>query len=294
MSRPRVSAVVVTYNSAAFLRETLDALVTQTGADFEALLWDNASADESLAIAREFEPRGLRVVASEENFGFGGGNNRAVRETGGDIVLLLNPDCILPPGGLRRIAAAMARNPRIAVFGGKQVAPDGETLLHCGGVIDDGAHTRSIGRGQKDRGQYDRPRQVDYVGGALMALRRDVWEELGGFDDAFHPAYYEDTDLCARARRHGHQVWYAPIRVLHHENVSLPRETAEFRRLHHRNRLRFAALDFGIPRLLLRFLPAELRWLLSWHSAGSRRLCAALYPDALGLFLRRRILRRRP
>lgn len=278
---PLVSVIIVTYNSASCLRPTLEALFGQSYTHVEAILVDNASRDGSLAMAREYETRGLKVIASPENRGFGGGNNDGVAASKGEIILLLNPDAVLAPDGIERIVAAFAEKPEMGILGAKLVAEDGETLLHCGGWVDPCAHSELYGRGEKDTGKYEAPRQVEFVAGALLAIRRPLWDRLHGFDETFHPAYYEDTDLCVRANRLGAAVWYWPIRVIHKENVSLPYKTDAFLRIHHRNRLWFQARNRSWFKLLFWAAPHELAWLASWHSKGCRKLCMRLYGETL-------------
>jgi GT2 family glycosyltransferase len=181
-SPPRISVVVVTYNSAAHLRPALEAALTQDYPDYEVLLRDNASRDDSLAIARQFEPRGLRVVAGVSNRGFAGGNNDAIAATDGALIVLLNPDAVLAPDGLTQIALAFASRPDMGILGAKLVDPDGVTLQHCGGRIGIPAHCSLYGRGEPDRGQWDQPMEVELVIGALLAIRRANWDRLGGFD----------------------------------------------------------------------------------------------------------------
>lgn len=279
---PRLSVIVVTYNSASRLRPTLDALFEQDyPGGFEAILVENASKDDSLAIAREYESRGLRVIPRDTNRGFAGGNNDGVAASHGEFVFLLNPDAILEPGGLREIARALGERPDAGIVGAKLVTEDFKTILHCGGEIGTQAHCRLFGRGEEDRGQHDAPAEVEFVVGAALGIRRDVWDALGGFDEGFNPAYYEDADLCFRCRQKGWKVLYWPVRLRHHENVSVPYLSPSFLRMHHRNRLWFLVKNTGIAKLLFVVAPAEVRWLLSHHSRGLRRICARLYPEAM-------------
>src|SRR5262249_5568942 len=118
-----------------------------------------------------------------------------------------------------------------------------------------------FGKGEEDTGKYDTPREVDYVMGAAIAVRRGLFEQLGGFDEDFFPAYYEEADLCAQLHRLGYKIVYVPAALLdHHEAVTLGPATRRFRRLYHRMRLRYVLKNFG-PRQLLPALQYELGWL---------------------------------
>jgi GT2 family glycosyltransferase len=296
---PRISVIVVTYNSAACLTPTLEAALGQDYPNYEIVLLDNASRDGSLAIAREFQGERLRVIASPVNRGFAGGNNDAVAASRGEIVFLLNPDAILlGPGALDEVAAALAgpaARRGAGIIGGKLLAEDAVTLLHCGGVIDPCAHTILLGRGEEDQGQWDSPQEVDFVIGAALALPRDLWDALGGLDEDFSPAYYEDTDLCLRARRLGRRVIYWPrLAAIHRENVSTEYKSPSFWWFHHRNRLWFLVKNHSVPGILLKVIPHELRWYCSSQSRGLRRFMLRVYYHTLRRFIARRILRRRP
>lgn len=289
--RPSISLIIVTFNSAPFLRATLASVLAQDYPDYEVILVDNASADDSLAIAREFEPRGLRILANKTNRGFSGGNNDGAAASRGQIVFLVNPDVTMEPGCLDEVARAFAERPDLGILGAKLLAPDGVTLLHCGGTIGIPPHCALLGRGERDAGQWDQPLEVEFVVGAALALRRPLWERLGGLDEDFNPAYYEDTDLCARCRRLGLKVLYWPrVRLMHHENVSCEYKSQAFWRLHHQNRFWFTLKNFPLPTLALRVLPAELGWLLSPNSKGVRRLMVKIYLKSLRRYLRRALL----
>lgn len=295
---PRISVLIVTYNSAAHLRPTLEHLFAQDDPAFEAILLDNASADDSLAIAREFAPRGLRVIAGAVNLGFAGGNNAAAAQAHpqSEILFLLNPDAWLQPGALRELARAFAENPRAGIVGGKLLFGDGVTLQHCGGVVGLPAHCAPIGRGERDAGQHDAPQRVEYVIGAALAIRRTLWDQLRGLDEAYNPAYYEDTDLCARARAAGWDVLYwPPLRVIHQENVSLEYMSPAYWRLMQTNRLRYTLRHHSLTALLFKALPAEWRWF--WHKdmRSLRRSVLGVYGRTARRLLRSMLgLRERP
>ena len=166
---PSITVVVVTYNNASVLCPTLEAVLVQDYPDFEVILVENASADESLAVAREFESRGLRIIVNPTNRGFSGGNNDGVRAGSGDIVFLLNPDAIMDPGTLREVTRAFNERPDIGIIGVRLVARDGKTIQHCGGAVGMSAHCELHGRGQRDVGQWNTPFEVEFVIGAILS-----------------------------------------------------------------------------------------------------------------------------
>ncbi len=294
MPIPSISIIIVTYNSAGSLRPTLEAVFAQDYPDYEVILVDNASTDQSLEIAHEFESKGLRIIANQVNRGFAGGNNDGVRVSHGAIVFLLNPDAILEPDGLFEISSAFEHRYDAGILGGKLLAEDNRTLLHCGGVVGLPAHCSLHGRGELDHGQWDKVMSVDFVIGAALAIPRGLWDRLGGFDEDFNPAFYEDTDLCTRCRRIGKKVLYWPkLRLIHPERVSSQHHHPGFWWMHHRNRLWFTAKNHSFGELLFLAFPAEMKWYFSPDSAGLKYFMLKVYWAVFKLYLKRKILRMR-
>jgi len=181
-----------------------------------------------------------------------------VAASGGEVVALLNPDAVVDPGWLAALVAALA-DPASGIAGSKILDRAGRTLLHAGGEV---SHSTLItshrGEGQADRGQYDTGEMVPFLTGAALALRREVWERLGGLDAGFYPAYFEDLDLCFRARALGLQCQYAPRSVVRHaESTSTGKYSGAFYYYYHRNRLRFACKHLAWAELWGEFCPAE-------------------------------------
>jgi len=296
---PLISVIIVTYNNAACLRPTLDAVFAQNYPQYEIILVDNASQDESLVIAREYTRPNYKIIANATNRGFAGGNNDAVAASRGEIVFLVNPDAILEPTALTEVARAFAERPDLGILGAKLMAADGKTILHCGGHIDAAAHTALYGIGELDQGQRDEIEEVDFVIGAAYALRRELWDRLGGFDEDFNPCYYEDTDQCLRCRRMSYKVLYWPrLRVIHPDRTqsadfakSAAYQSPTFWWYHHRHRLWFQFKNASLLGLLFRVIPAELRWYFSAQSAGLRKFMLKIYYYTLRRYVARKILR---
>jgi GT2 family glycosyltransferase len=285
---PIFSIITVTYNSAAHFRPMLEALFSQTPGLFEAILVDNASTDDSVAIAREYEHMGLRIVQNTENRGFAGGNNQGAKLARGRILFLLNPDAVLDSGALEEILEQLRRHRKPGIYGLRLLSLDGERLMHYGVFhMDAQAHCLMPYRGRKEKGLYEEVRGVESLSGATMVISRRVWDRLGGFDERFHPAYFEDTDLCFRARRAGFGVYSIPVNVRHHENVSADVKSWFFLHMHHRHRWLFMAIHFPFWRLLLRTVPKELAWLMSWRSKTVRKITVRSMVAVLPVLVRR-------
>jgi GT2 family glycosyltransferase len=259
MTEPGVVVVVVAYGHAPQLPATLRSIMArQYPADkLQVVVVDNGGG-ESAAVARTEAPTAL-VLEPGRNLGFAGGCNFAVARSSAENIVLVNPDVELRPGCLRALVTAL-RDPSVGVAGAKLLFPAGNIVQHAGGTLDlPLALTSHRGHSAPDAPAYDQPTDVAYVTGAALAARRDTWTRLGGFDEAFAPAYYEEVDLCFRARQAGLRVRYAPAAVaLHGETSSLGGKSVAFYRLYHANRLRFLFKHWDDRWLAHEWLLAEL------------------------------------
>jgi GT2 family glycosyltransferase len=217
---------------------------------------DNASTDGSAELVADQFPS-VRLIRHQENLGFAGACNAGLRVAEGEVLVLLNQDTRVHEGWLAALVRH-CREPSAGVVGCKALYPDGETIQHAGGRVEwpSGAGIHD-GRGERDRGQYDEPRSVDYVTGAAMAFRREVLDEVGLLDEGFWPGYFEDTDYCARVREAGYQVRYAPDAVLIHDESPSLGQTEALSIAYHRGRLRFVLKHLPPQRLLGEFVPSE-------------------------------------
>jgi GT2 family glycosyltransferase len=164
-----------------------------------------------------------------------------------------------------------------------------------GGTVGIPAHCRLHGQGDPDDGRWEKPLDVEFVIGALFAVPRDLWDRLGGFDDFYNPAYFEDADFCARARRAGRAVVCDPaLRVRHHGNVSTEFKSPRFFWMHHKGRLWYTAKNLPLATLLLRAVPAEIAWFCSSYANHHRRMLLGVYWMVFKRWLKRRILRLAP
>ncbi len=194
----------------------LNALRAQTYRDFEIIVVDDCSTDDSREfLAREFPD--VRVVANEKNLGFAPSVNAGIRVARGDIIALLNNDTEADPAWLTEIARAFDENPRAGIVACKLRLFDQRDHIHSAGDfyrVDGIPGNRGVW--ERDEGQYDDARGVFGACGGAAAYRKTMLDEIGGFDEALG-SYCEDVDLNWRARLAGYAIAYAPCALVYHK-----------------------------------------------------------------------------
>lgn len=235
----RIGIVIVTYNSSGEIAACLEA-ARATPSD--VVVVDNASSDGTAEIARRF---GVTVLENGENRGFAAAVNQGIAFLSNPLILLLNPDAVLA-GGLDELAATCER-PRAAGASGLLLGPEGapqtgfmfRRLPTTAALAFEALlinrlwprnpvnwHYRCLGL------DYNVAQEVEQPAGAFLMVRRDVWRELGGFDEGFHPLWFEDVDYCKRARDRGYRFYYTPKAVAKHTGGhSIPKIPLEKRAL---------------------------------------------------------------
>jgi GT2 family glycosyltransferase len=218
-ARRRVAIVIVTYNSIRDIDAVLHSLTQPAPrTTHEILVVDNASRDGTAAHVRAAWPR-IRLIESASNRGFAAANNLGIRESSSDLVLLLNPDTRVPVGAIDRLVAHLDARPDVAIVGPRIVDVQGRAELSFGAMIAPLTELRQkvlvVGN---DRGvapivsiverMTRRTRQVDWVSGACLLIRRADLEAVGLLDERFF-LYTEDVDLCAAVRALGRTVMFA-------------------------------------------------------------------------------------
>ena len=287
-----VAAVVVNYNAREHLLACVRSLRCE-GVD-DVVVVDNDSRDGSGSALAAVDP-GARFIPTGANLGFGTAANRGVAATGSPLVLIMNPDAVLRPGALEALAAALEGDDGLAVVGPRVDNLDGTLYpsarrfpalgvaaghAFLGLVRPDNRFTR---RYKMLDGEPGAKADVDWVSGTCMLVRRDAFEAIGGFDEAFF-MYVEDVDLCWRLWQAGWRVGYEPAaRVVH--TVGASSELAPYRMIaaHHRSLLRFAAKTVRGPnRLLLPVVATGLavRTVGAWAQRAWRGLPHAAPPRA--------------
>ena len=212
---PAISYVIVAFNSAAALRESLPALAGELRSGDEVVVVDNASADDSAAAAREL-CHGLRVIDGGGNLGFAAGANLGAAAATSELLVFLNPDATVAPGFGEAIRRPLIEGRGWDAWMGLVTSDAGRVINSSGNIV----HFTGIGWA----GQAGAPlaeadltaHEVAYLSGACMAVPRDVWERHGGFPERYF-MYQEDLDFCLRVRLAGGRIGIEPAARVEHD-----------------------------------------------------------------------------
>src|SRR5215469_7903001 len=213
-SSPEISVILVLFNRAELTLVCLRSLAEHFSVPMEIIIVDNASEDETPRLLEHLI--GARVIRNAENRNFLVAVNQAAREARGEHLLILNNDAQVLPGTLQSALRTIRSAKDIGAVGGRLILLDG-TLQEAGSIIWRDGSCVGYRRGDNPFApMYMFRRDVDYCSGAFLLTPRAIWDKLGGFDEAFVPAYYEETDYCARLWERGFRVVYEPDAVLLH------------------------------------------------------------------------------
>lgn len=212
---PEIAVVVVNWNGAHLLRTCLGSLRRQTFADFETVLVDNGSTDESLALVADEFPE-VRVLALDRNLGLAGGTNAGIGVTAAPIIATLNNDTEADPRWLAELHAALVAHPEAGSAASKLLLFDRRDVIQSAGDfyrLDGIPGNRGVW--QRDTGAYARQELIFGACAGAAAYRRTMLNDVGSFDDSFF-MYCEDVDLAFRAQLLGYRCVYVPTAIVYH------------------------------------------------------------------------------
>jgi GT2 family glycosyltransferase len=216
----RVSIVIPVYNDYRMTMYCLQQLLEHTSyINYEVIIGDDCSTDLTASIADRVS--NITVVRGDKNRGFLENCNAAAAVAQGEHVLFLNNDTGVCANWLAPLVDVLDKNPAAGIVGPKLLFADGK-LQEAGGIVWNDASAWNFGRmDDPSKPEYNYVREVDYISGACLLVRGELWKKLGGFDRQYVPAYYEDTDIAFEARAANYAVIYQPLsHVFHFEGVS--------------------------------------------------------------------------
>jgi len=209
------SIIIVNYNGRAYIDKCLDSLREGGQLGYEVIVVDNASGDGSAEHVAARHPQ-VRLIRTETNLGFGAGNNLGARWARGEYLAFLNPDTEAGPGWLEALIAALQQDAEAGLATALVLLMDKRDRVNtCGNDMHLTGLTLCRGMGAHRDG-FSKTVEVGAVSGAAFAIRRDLFEALGGFDESFF-LYVEDSDLSLRARLAGYRLLCVPQAVVYHK-----------------------------------------------------------------------------
>jgi len=216
-----ISIVIVSYNVADYLDRCLESVGRETRRRHEIIVVDNGSNDHSLHVIKEKYPQ-VVVIENQQNRGFAAANNQGFLKASGRYVFMLNPDTLIQEGAVDKLADFMDRNPDVGISGPRNLNPDGTLQMNChhfptlAGAFWEYLQlkrffpeSRCFGREHMTYWNYDDIREVNWITGSSLMMRKDVLKEMGGLDERFF-MYSEECDLCYRAKQAGRPTFFFP------------------------------------------------------------------------------------
>ena len=250
MTFPGVSVVIANQNGKEYLARCLPSLMAQIFQDFEVIVVDNGSSDDSTAFLQENFPA-VRLLQNDENRGFAGANNQGIATARGKYIVTLNNDTEVDPDWLRSLVAAADLHPDIGAFASLILLDDKRDVIDSAGLS-----VSLLGHGCQNRlGEtattVDSSEEVFGVCAAAAMYRKDLFDDVGLFDEDFF-AYYEDVDLAWRARLRGWRSMLVPQAVVYHVHSATGGRGSHFKkRMMARNRVWAILKNYPSPGLLL-------------------------------------------
>ncbi|MBO0348778.1 tetratricopeptide repeat protein [Phormidium pseudopriestleyi FRX01] len=216
---PAVSIILVLYNRAELTLKCLSSILQTNFNSLELIIVDNASTDNTQLLLNRIQ--GVQILDNSDNLYFIRACNQAVQRARGEFLLFLNNDTQILGDSIAAAVETLKSSDDMGAVGGKIILPDGR-LQEAGSIIWRDGSCLGYGRGNSPLApEYMFRRSVDYCSAAFLLTRRDLFLDMGGFDEAYLPAYYEETDYCVKLWKAGKRVVYEPnVVILHYEFAS--------------------------------------------------------------------------
>ena len=261
-----VSIVIPHWNNVDVLSECLESILNTDFENFETIVVDNASTDNSVASVRSNYPN-VKLIENDKNYGYAGGCNIGAEAASGDFLIFLNNDTVQEKDWISNLIKTINSDDKIAAVQPKILNYYDRNVFDyaggSGGHMDIYCFPFARGRifsfQENDEGQYNNKEKCFWSSGTCFMVRRELFQKAGGFDDSFF-AHMEEIDLCWRLYAMGFEVWVEPDSVVYHKNaLTLPMHSHKKYYLNHRNSLLMLLGNYsiknifliGIPRLIL-------------------------------------------
>lgn len=278
----KISVIILNYNGKKDTLECLESLTKYqiSNIKYQIVVVDNGSTDDDVVVIRKKFPK-VKIIENKENLGFAEGNNVGIRytlEDDYDYILLLNNDTLVEKNLLAQLIKVIKSNKKIGLVSPKiYFAPGyefhkdrykknekGKVIWYAGGIIDwDNILVSHLGVDEVDKRQHGRVEETDFATGCCMLVRKEVFEKIDLFDKKYF-LYWEDVDLCLRAKKAGFKIFYVPQAILWHKNASASGGAGGNLSVYYqtRNRMLFA-LKFAPLKSKIHVLKQGLKYLFS-------------------------------
>ena len=242
---PLISIITVSFRQTAVTCDLLHSIQQLHYPNLEVIVVDNGSLNDPTAAFKKALPA-VKVIVSEKNLGFAGGNNLGIEVARGDFLLFINNDTVVEHSLIENLLVRF-NDKKVGVASPKICYYDSPRTIQYAGFTDIHPLTGrnvAIGKGELDEQQHDVALAVPFAHGAAMMVRREVIDKVGKMPESFF-LYYEELDWCVQIRKAGFEVWYEPTaRILHKESISTGRHSPLKMFYLTRNRIRFMRRNY--------------------------------------------------
>jgi GT2 family glycosyltransferase len=226
------SIVIVSYNTCQILDECIASIENETTVKHEVIIVDNASTDNTCRMLRDKYPY-VTLIENDHNVGFARANNQGFSIASGKYFFMLNPDTVILDGAIDKLVDFMEHNDNVGICGPRNIGRDGQLQYNCdhfpsvwntlwvyGNLINRYPRVRMFRKSRMQYWDYGEMRDVERIAGCSLMIKSNVYKKLSGLDNKFF-MYFEETDLCYRARRSGYRIVYLPsASILHYGGES--------------------------------------------------------------------------
>ena len=254
----KLSVIIVNYNVRYYVEQCINSVERATrGIDKEIFVFDNHSKDNSVEFLRKRFGQRIRLIESNHNLGFARANNKAIKKSTGEYILLLNPDTIVGEESIRQVLAFLDEHPDAGGAGVIMHNPDGTIAKESRRGIPTPIVSllKMIGLSKRyymSDLPWNEPGQIDVISGAFCMVRRTVLDEVGLLDKDFF-MYGEDIDLSYRILKGGYQNWFVPANILHYKGESTQKSSYRYVHVFYQAMLIFFRKHYGHISILFAF-----------------------------------------